>query len=405
MRINILIFLLFLSTLCCGQKKESPYVLLISFDGFRYDYVEKYDAPNFKKFISKGVASEGLIPSFPSKTFPNHYTLVTGLYPGNHGLVDNTFFNPENKKQYSMKDKKAVLDPIYYNGTPLWQLAQQQGVKAASLFWVGSEAPIKGKLPNYYLPYKESMPDQARIDTVLTWLALPEKARPHFISLYFSLVDTKGHDYGPESNETKGAVLKADSLVGSLMNSLAKLKLPIHVIIVSDHGMLALKQQAETYIVMEDLIDPADTSVMSVIGGTQTHLYTKNAEALYAKLKPQENHFKIYKRTQFPERWHYDNPRAGDLLLVADPGYYIRAKKFNPPHGNSYSHMFGTHGFDPQEVLEMRGIFYAQGPMIKVGEKIQAFENIHVYPLIAKILNLKIESIDGKLSVLEPILR
>ncbi len=397
-------FLLIANVAWC-QQKDAPYVLLISFDGFRYDYVEKYDAPNFKTFIAKGASTEGLIPSFPSKTGPNHYTLITGLYPGHHGLVDNWFYDPDMKKQYTMSDRNSVRDSSFYKGVPLWQLAQQQGIKTASLFWLGSEASICGQLPTYTLPYKKSMPDMDRVNQVVAWLSLPEKDRPHFITAYFSLVDTEGHDFGPESERTKDVVLKADSLVGVLMKSLDKLKLPINVVIVSDHGMVALKQEAATYIVLEDLLDLTDTSMVYVNDGTQAHFYTKNIEEVYEELKKKENHFKVYKRNQLPTQWCYDNPRVGDVLMVADPGHYIRVTKFHPPQTNSHPSVFGTHGFDPALVPQMNGIFYAQGPAIKSGIKIEAIQNIHVYPFIAKLLGLKMGDVDGELRFLAPALR
>src|SRR5688500_9149888 len=184
MRAVILIFFSILLYPADGlsQAKDTPYVILVSFDGFRYDYVEKYDLPNFKSFIKKGSASDGMIPSFPSKTFPNHYTLVTGLYPGHHGLVDNAFYDPTLHQYYAIRDRAAVHNPAYYGGTPLWQLAQQQGLKTASFFWVGSEAPIQGKYPDYYFDYDESVPNKKRVDQTVAWLKLPPTERPHFIS-------------------------------------------------------------------------------------------------------------------------------------------------------------------------------------------------------------------------------
>ncbi len=383
-------------------QKPAPYVILVSFDGFRYDYVAKYNAPHFKEFISKGTAAEALIPSFPSKTFPNHYTLVTGLYPGNHGLVDNTFYDPNIKKGYGMKDRKAVEDPRFYGGTPLWQLAQQQGLKAASFFWVGSEVPIQGKYPTYYMKYDDYFPNDERIDKVIAWLKLPEADRPHFISLYFSLVDTQGHNTGPNSKELGQAVLKADSLLGKLMADLKKVNLPVNVVIASDHGMLELKQEPETFVVLSKLFDTKDTTIVFANGGTQNHIYTKKPDSIYNVLKKQENHFKVYKRSEFLERWHYSkDDRAGDVMMVVDPGYYFitEAKKFDPTkHAVS-----GAHGFDPAIVKDVHGIFYAMGPNIKSGVTISPFENIHVYPLIAKILGLKTHPVDGDVKVLEGI--
>ena len=117
-----------------GYCQHTPYVILVSFDGFRHDYVEQIDAPNFKALMKKGAYAEALIPSFPSKTFPNHYSIVTGLYPGNHGLVDNSFYDPKRNELFELKNRQRATDPYYFGGTPLWQLARRKGLKSASFF-------------------------------------------------------------------------------------------------------------------------------------------------------------------------------------------------------------------------------------------------------------------------------
>jgi predicted AlkP superfamily pyrophosphatase or phosphodiesterase len=404
MRPFYFLMLLLSSYFSYGQPDSAPYVVLVSFDGFRYDYVQRFNPPHFKKFIQEGSCAKGLIPSFPSKTFPNHYTLVTGLYPGNHGLVDNHFYDPETRKQYSMKDKAIAVDPKYYGGTPLWQLATQQGMRTASYFWVGSEVEIQHTLPDYYLKYDESVPDPTRVEQTIAWLQLPEKERPHFISLYFSFTDTQGHNTGTHSKELEQAVMKADSLLGILTSRVARLKLPVNIILVSDHGMMELKQEETSYITLGKLFNIGDSSVVYANGGTQAHLYTNRVDSLYEILKGKEveHHFKIYKRQDFPAQWHYQHDRSGDLLLVADPGYYIQPTTFAWKK-NVLKNVFGAHGYDPYETKDMQGIFYAKGPNIKKGITLEPFDNIHVYPFIAKILGLKIPEIDGKFEVLESI--
>lgn len=386
-----------------AQQKKTPYVVLISFDGFRHDYVAKYDLPNFKTFIKNGAAADGLIPSFPSKTFPNHYTLVTGLYPGNHGLVDNQFYDPALNKKYGMRDKKVVRDPAFYGGTPLWQLAQQQGIAAASYFWVGSEVSLHGDYPRYYFPYDESVPNEKRVDQTIEWLSLPEADRPHFISVYFSLVDTEGHKTGPHSNELRKTVMRADSLLGEFMKKIKSTKLPVNVIIVSDHGMYELKQEKKSYIPFFSLVNMKDTTHVFVNGGTQMHIYTKQVDSLYNVLVKQQENYKVYRKEDLKPSWHYNNERSGDLLVVAEPGYYIYDQ---PRSFGSWSYeAFGVHGYDPAVVTEMQGIFYANGPNIKKGSHVAAFENVHVYPFIAEILQLKSPKTDGSINVLKPILK
>ncbi|SHG51205.1 Predicted pyrophosphatase or phosphodiesterase, AlkP superfamily [Chryseolinea serpens] len=399
----LIVLLLFITHFSLAQHTASPYVVLVSFDGFRYDYVSRFHPPNFEKFIREGTAAEGMIPSFPSKTFPNHYTLVTGLYPGHHGLVDNQFYDPELKIKYSISNKTVVQNPAFYGGTPLWILAKRQGVRSASCFWVGSETDIQGEKPDYYLNYDEKFSNDKRVQQTLEWLKLPEQERPHFITLYFSLVDTEGHDTGPNSEALKRTVLKADSLLGTLMRGIDETKLPVDMVIVSDHGMVELKEEEPTYVTLGKLFNISDKSVVIANGGTQAHLYTSKPDSLYDVLKKQEENYKIYKRQMLPKSWHYDHPRAGDLLLVVDPGHYIRVARDPSQKWNPY---FGVHGFDPSVVKEMRGIFYARGPHIKRGKTIAPFENIHVYPFIAKLLELKVTSlIDGKEEVLKEVIR
>jgi predicted AlkP superfamily pyrophosphatase or phosphodiesterase len=394
----------FCSSVYC-QPRKTPYVILISFDGFRYDYVSKFDAPNFKSFIKKGTQAEGLIPSFPSKTIPNHYTIVTGLYPGHHGLVDNTFYDPERKEIFEMKIPKRRIDPYYYGGVPLWKLAQQHGLKSASFFWVGSELPQPNMHPDYYFPYHEATPDTVRLQQVLTWLRLPESERPNFITLYFSSPDHEGHTYGPSSEETKNAVLRADKILGTLMNELQTINLPVNVIVVSDHGMHELKTQSETFIFLDEILNPADTTIKIANGGTQAHIYiqdNRKIDSIYTALKRNAKNFSVYKQKEFPARWHYANQRSGDLLITAHPGYYIRDRDRKKILATLQpGAKFGAHGYDGLEVKDMSGIFYAQGPNIQVGKKIAAFQNIHIYPFIAKILNLTTPQIDGDGRVLE----
>jgi alkaline phosphatase D len=387
--------------------QQKPYVVLVSFDGFRHDYVERFKPPHFLEFIQHGSSARSLIPVFPSKTFPNHYSIVTGLYPGNHGLVDNYFFDHSRHELYTMKSKERVSDPYYYNGTPLWKLAQQQGLKAASYFWVGSEVHLPGWHPDYYFPYDHSVPFDTRVDKVLEWLTLPETDRPQFVTLYFSSPDEESDDHGPLSEQTRYGVLKVDSLLGKLMTELKKLDFPVNVILVSDHGANEITVKKNTFIFLDELLNLASPSVKVANGGSQVHLYVENRrqlDSLRSLLDRKKKHFKIYDREDFPQRWHYNHERSGDILLVAEPGYYFRdGDRTKVMKKIKTGSKIGGHGYDPAVVGEMHGIFYAQGPNIKSGQVVASFENIHIYPLIAKILKLETPTIDGDEKVLLPI--
>lgn len=391
-----------------AQKTDIPYVILVSFDGFRSDYVERFDLPNLKQFIREGAAADGMLPSFPSKTFPNHYTIVTGLYPGHHGLVDNNFYDPKKKATYGMRVKEAVIDPSYYGGKPLWQLARENNVTSASYFWVGSELQQEGLHPNHFHKYEQSVPFDLRVDEVIRWLNLPEKERPHMITLYFHSPDHESHKYGPLADETKNTVLRMDSLLGRFMQRVDSTKLPVNVILVSDHGMSELQNREETFIMIDEILVSNKTIQVSN-GGTQAHIYTSSSaqtDSLFQVLNKTASSYRVVKRKDFPDRWHYDHPRSGDILLIANPGKYIvSGPREKMRDGWINGGTFGAHGYDPDEVKEMAGIFYAKGPNIKKGMKVSTFRNIHVYPFIAKILELKTDKIDGDVKVLESILK
>lgn len=393
----------------CVTAQEKPYVILVSFDGFRHDYVTKYNPPTFKKFIAKGAQAEAIIPSFPSKTFPNHYSLVTGLNPGNHGLVDNSFYDYPSNEFYGMRKKELVADPQYYGGVPLWELAKKNNMKSASFFWVGSELSDEQRRPDYYFPFDDKVDPRKRVQQVIDWLKLPVDERPRLITLYFSFPDHEGHEFGPNALETKQAVLRADSMLNELMIGVKATRLPVNVILVSDHGMKELPVEEQTFIFVDELVDRKNKSVKLVNGGTQAHVYVDSKskrDSLFTVLKKVEKNFTVLQKEDYPARWQYTHERVGDVMIIANEGYYIReGTRERFLSSAKLVTKMGVHGYDPATVHDMYGIFYAQGPNIKKGAKVPAFQNIHVYPLIAKILSLPLPAIDGKEEVLKGIYR
>ncbi len=394
-----------------GQETKPSYVILISLDGFRYDYVERFKPENLSRFIENGTAADGLIPSFPSKTFPNHYTIATGMKPEHHGLVDNSFFEPFKNQVYTMGDRNIVQDGYWYGGTPIWVLAEQNGMKAASYFFVGSEAPVKGVRPSYYYDYDGNVPNLTRVAKVFEWLQLPETERPRLITLYFSDMDNTGHRYGPNNDEKLGASLeKLDRELGALFEGLKSFDLAINIILVSDHGMADVPK--EKLINLDNLIEGIDARVVN--NGALAHLHLAKPDQkteVIEMLKQRPGNFKIedvsslesYKDiSRFPDR-------IGDILILPELGYYLADElgifRYQNNSAMFKTNVFGEHGFSPQ-YREMHGIFYANGPEIKEGFKIDRFENIHIFPLICQILGLPVPSdIDGKSEVLAPILK
>lgn len=383
-----------------GQQKK-PYVILISADGFRYDVADKYKAANLIRLRNKGVEADYLQPCYPSLTFPNHYSIVTGLYPAHHGIVDNTFYDEKKNATYSLGNKKAVTDSSWYGGTPLWVLAEKQKMVSASFYWVASESAIQGVRPTYYYTYGDAIPIETRIQTVKNWLQLPEKKRPHLITFYFSEVDHQEHRYGVDSKETAEAVHFVDESIGKLVRTVDSLHLNVNFIFLADHGMMNLDTvntlPLPTSIDTNKFIVPSALSLL--------HLYGKDSsdvQSTYEALKQEAKDFDVYLTTNTPARWHYSKKedvynRLGDIILLPHPPKAFNIRNRHVPAAE--------HGYDPA-IKEMRATFYAWGPAFAEHKKIGGFENINVYPLIAKILGLKItEPIDGKLQVLEPILK
>ncbi len=382
-------------------QQQQPYVILISADGFRYDLAEKFNAVNLLRLSDAGVKADYMQPSFPSLTFPNHYTIVTGMYPAHHGLIDNTFYDAQRNAFYGMGNKKAVADSSWYGGTPLWVLAEQQQMLSASFYWVVSESAIQGIRPSYYYIYNEKIGMDDRIRTVKNWLQLPPEKRPHLITFYFPQVDHEAHAYGPDSKQAAAAVHLIDESVGKLVAAIDSLQLPVNFIFVADHGMTNVDTK-ETL----PLPSAIDTSKFFIpYGDALVHLYAKNKTDIiptYKAIKKQAVDFNVYLLNKTPERWHYRRKddvfnRGGDLLLVPIlPKVFSISRRTVTP---------GKHGFDPV-ITDMHASFYAWGPAFKKHLQIGGFENVHVYPLIAKLLGLQYQHrIDGKLSVLAPVLQ
>jgi predicted AlkP superfamily pyrophosphatase or phosphodiesterase len=381
-----------------GQENK-PYVVLVSLDGFRYDYTERYGAKNLHALAAQGAsAPEGMIPVYPSLTFPNHYSIVTGLYPEHHGIVAMSFYDPKRKQRYAFNDPSANSEGSWYGGVPLWSLAEKQGMRSACFFWPGSEAEIAGERPSYYLHFDDHFPDEARIEQVIAWLRLPSAKRPHFITLYYSNADHAGHDFGPDSPQTAEAVRHVDDLVGILEAKLNELALPIDLFVVSDHGM---ENVAGNWV---DLDHFADLSAFQAEGMLLYSSSESDAEKAYEHLEGASDKFVVYRRRDVPKSLHYDeNEREGDPVVVATGPYAIRAHAANPTDAAPKNK--GGHGYPPQQFKSMRAIFYATGPDIRPNTTVPAFENVNIYPLIAKILGLDTSPTDGDLKVLAPILR
>ncbi len=395
-------FLLALSVLLlfgCSPEKEQPQLLLISFDGFRADYLTKTETPNFDRLIKNGVTAEGLIPIFPTKTFPNHYAIATGLYPENNGLIGNNMYDPEMDARYSMGNRDAVENPDWYLGEPIWNTVEKAGKKAGTMFWIGSEAPIQNMRPNHWKSYDGSIANEARIDTVVNWMTR-EQDPVDFGTLYFSFVDSQGHRYGPDSEEVIEAIKQADELVGYLMEKLESNE-SINLMIVSDHGMIEVSPSRK--VTLDDYIDVNKIEIISYSPALMFNVEGEGEVEVFESLKKNEENFKVYLKENIPDRYHLkNNIRVPEVLMVADEGYTINTKQFFESRGNEYP-SGGAHGFDNANP-KMDAIFVAYGPAFKKEVKLGRFENIHLYEVMAKILNIEPAPNDGDIDAVMEIL-
>lgn len=382
----------------CGPsspQQESNKLLLVSFDGFRYDYLTKTDTPNFDKLVEDGVISNGLIPIFPTKTFPNHYAIATGLYPENNGFISNNMYDEKLDKHFAIGEREEVENADWYEGEPIWNTAEKAGKKAGTMFWVGSEAPIQDMRPTHWKIYDGRMPDSARGDSVVKWLAYGNELEVDFATLYFSFVDTRGHRHGPDSPEVIEAIRRADDLIGYLSEQLREKNLAnrTNVMIVSDHGMAEVSR--EKVVVLDDFIDPELLQVIEYSPVVMANVRDGKLDEVYTSLKENEEHYRVYKKEDIPGRYHLKNHhRVPELLLVADLGYTIAARDYLEARPDYPSG--GTHGFDNRK-RKMHSIFVAHGPDFKNGYVMNPFQNVHLYPLMAHLLNIEPAPSDGSL--------
>jgi predicted AlkP superfamily pyrophosphatase or phosphodiesterase len=383
--------------------QNSPYLILISFDGFRWDYPSKELTPNLLSIEASGVKALSLKPTFPSNTFPNHITIVTGLHPQNHSIIANNIFDKFYNEYYSITDTSAVRNPKWYKGEMIWETARKQGLLTASYFWPGSEMNLDFRRPNYFENYDHHRDYFIRVNGVLDWLKLPYDKRPRFITLYFDLVDTYGHKYGPLSDGTNKAVHFVDSVLGYLMNGLNNMDIKdsVNLIIVSDHGMTEVSHSR--IINIEEIISNKNIKIFGK--GSSMNLYgnKKEIDNAYSILKSKKENYSVYKRDEIPDYFNFkDNALIGDIFILAEVGWTLITNK---DLNKSNDYLKGNHGFDNNHI-DMHGIFYAIGPSFKKGYKIGSIENIHIYPLLCKLLNIiPNKKIDGHLKEIEFILK
>lgn len=385
MKAKKLISLIFLFVVSLSVASART-TILISCDGFRWDYPLFYDTPFLDAMAERGISGE-MIPSFPSKTFPNHYTLATGLRPEHHGIIANSFLNRKTGEEFSLSDPKTKFDPQYYKGEPLWLTAQRQGKHTAVFYWPGSDVAVQGKYPEVWHAYNEKphMTFAQRVDSVMAYLTKADA--PDLIMAYFEEPDAHGHSDGPQSRQVRKAVEQMDSLLGSLWNRIAKAKLTdsVNLVIVSDHGMTWFtpsRQIRPSRYLKEKWYDRLD-------GSLPTNIYASKPwqqDSIVTALKNVAN-LRVWKKTDIPSYLHYqDDANIGDVLVVPDEGFLFT---------DDSCYNGGVHGYDPA-YSDMHAIFRAVGPDIKRNVDLGQFSNTAVYPFVCHLLGIKPAENDGE---------
>jgi predicted AlkP superfamily pyrophosphatase or phosphodiesterase len=383
-----------------------PTLILVSFDGWRWDYGRKASVPNLEGLIARGVQAEALIPSFPPKTFPNHYTIVTGLYPGHHGIVANSIYDAATGRTFTNDNVAEVRDPMWWGGEPLWVTLEKSGQHTGAIFWVGSEAPIGGVLPHLWKAYDSTYPGEGRVDLLLQWLDLPAPERPTFIMVYFSDVDEAGHASGPESQAVRDAVGRVDGYLGRLLRGLESRGLTdrVNVAVVSDHGMAAVS--LDRTIILDDYVSLDDMVVSDLNPTVGVFPKPGKENAVYEALIDAHPRLRLYRRTETPAAWHYrDHPRIPPIIGVMDEGWQIlRRATLDAIREGRARPSGGQHGYDPA-LTSMRGVFAAAGPAFKQGVTVPPFENVHLYNTFARVLGVTPAPNDGGADVAASLLR
>lgn len=386
-------------------KDLKPTVILISLDGFRYDYIDRYKPPTLNKLAASGVRAKWMIPSFPTKTFPNHYTVVTGLYPANHGIVDNYVY--DFGIVFSMSNRAEVENPQWWGGEPIWVTAEKQGQVAASYFWVGSETTIDGEAPTFWRVYNGRVPPEMRIDRTLGWLDLPVEKRPTMITLYFSDTDDVGHEFSPEAEETGYAVQNVDRYIERLMAGLKARRIDnkVNVIIVSDHGMAAIDYRRANYL--DDYFD-TDLAERVIWNEEFTQIFPKadNEDKIMEGLGRLE-HATCWRKKDIPARFHYTGShRIAPIVCSPHEGWSLtNHKRYTDWAKDKHpAQLRGAHGYD-NKYQSMQATFIAHGPAFRKGYVAEPFENVEVYNVMCKILGLTPAKNDGDLSRVKRMLK
>jgi hypothetical protein len=390
-----------LLVLACGGATErspagdsTPPLIIVSFDGFRWDYPDEIATPNLDRLAASGVRAERLIPVFPSKTFPGHYSVATGLYTGHHGIISNNMRDPRWPETFGLGSREEVQNPRWWGGEPIWVTAARAGLRTAVYFWPGSEAPVQDVLPDIWFAYDGSVPYETRVEQAIDWVSQPEADRADLVALYFEEPNTAGHDFGPDAQETAAAVRRADATLGLLLDGLAERGIDANVMVSADHGMA--QNDPERVVVLDDLSDITRDEIFEL--GAIVQIFPSSAEReeeLFAQLQGAHPNLAVYRRP-FPEHLHlYDHPRVSPIIAVPDAGWEAVTREVVASNFGGRGLIRGDHGQDPRHP-DLHGIFYAAGPAFAVGGRLGPVEQVDLYNLMCRALGIEPSPNDGQ---------
>lgn len=400
-----LLLVALLISLGAGSVQAREPLLLIGIDGLRWDIIDRHTAPVLRALAAGGVRSQGLVPVMPSKTFPNFYAIATGLYPENNGVLDNASYDEALDMTFRMSLQD---DARWFEGEPIWITAERQGVPAATMFWVGSSVENQGLRPRYWHPFDGSVSNADRVAQVLDWFALPPQERPQFVSVYFEAIDSASHEFGVDSPEERAAVAAVDASIGQLLEGLrvgGQLE-QLNILVVGDHGMTNL--DADRIIYLDDYLDISTLESLyspQLSGERQGnavfaawHGEADQIDTLYQALALAHPGLGVYRQAQFPEWFHQRHPqRSPDLILLPEPGWMVSKR------GVPYTGPRANHGFSPHE-RDMHAALIASGPAFNSPQVVEPLELVHLYNLMARVLEIEPAPNDGDPARILPLL-
>ena len=385
-----------------APQTDASALVLISFDGFRWDYPERVDTPNLRRLIERGVRAEAMIPPYPSKTFPAHYTLVTGQYPGHHGIISNNMRDPRWPEVFGLGRREEVENARWWGGEPIWVTAQKQGLRSGVYFWPGSEAPAGGEQPTHWYRFDGSVPYEERIDQALAWLDAPADTAVQLVALYFGEPNDSGHRYGPFADETLAAIRRVDAALGRLLDGLEKQGRlqSTDIVVVADHGMAQM--DASRVIVLDELADLRPHEVFEQGAILQLFPDAGREETIYAALRDAHPSLRVFRRDETPAQLHlYDNPRLPPILGIPDVGWEVLTGARLDRSGGQV--IAGDHGQDPWHP-DLRALFVAAGPSFSEAVAVPLIESVDVYNVLAAALGIEPAPNDGSVERVEGIL-